>query len=132
MQEGRSAAEGIGHPLQYSWASLVAQLMRVRLQHGRPGFSPCVGKILGRWEWLPTPVFWPGEFHGMCSPRGRKESETTEQLSLSGRSSLNSFFWRAVSQYLSNFKQGLGAYGSITGICQHFMKTYLELCIAAM
>ena len=25
---GRSAGEGIGYPLQYSWASLVAQLVR--------------------------------------------------------------------------------------------------------
>jgi len=25
---GRSAAEGIGHPLQYAWASLVAQLVK--------------------------------------------------------------------------------------------------------
>ena len=25
---GRSAEEGIGHPLQYSWASLVAQLVK--------------------------------------------------------------------------------------------------------
>ena len=25
---GRSAAEGTGHPLQYSWASLVAQLVK--------------------------------------------------------------------------------------------------------
>ena len=31
---------------------------------------------------LPTPVFWPGEFHGLYSPWGRKESDTTEQLSL--------------------------------------------------
>ena len=30
----------------------------------------------------PTPVFWPGEFHGLFSPRGRKEPDTTEQLSL--------------------------------------------------
>ena len=27
---------------------------------------------------LPTPVFWPGEFHGLYSPCGRKESDTTE------------------------------------------------------
>ena len=33
-------------------------------------------------ERLPTPVFWPGEFHGLHSPRGRKESDTTEQPSL--------------------------------------------------
>ena len=27
---------------------------------------------------LPTPVFWPGEFHGLCNPWGHKELETTE------------------------------------------------------
>src|SRR5574337_334748 len=32
---------------------------------------------------LPTPVFWPGEFHGLYSLRGRRESDTTERLSLS-------------------------------------------------
>ena len=31
---------------------------------------------------VPTPVFWPREFHGLYSPRGSKESEMTEQLSL--------------------------------------------------
>ena len=30
-----------------------------------PGFNPWVGKIPWRREWLPTPVFWPGEFHGL-------------------------------------------------------------------
>ena len=30
-----------------------------------------------------TPVFWPGEFHGLYSPWGGKESDMTEQLSLS-------------------------------------------------
>ena len=57
---GRSTREGIGYPLQYSWASLVAQLVkRIRLQCGRPGFDPWVGKIPWRRERLPTPVFWP-------------------------------------------------------------------------
>ena len=32
---------------------------------------------------LPTPVFWPGEFHELYSPWGHKESDTTERLSLS-------------------------------------------------
>ena len=41
-----------------------------------------VGKIPWRRERLPTPVFWPGEFHGLYSPWGRKDSDTTEQLSL--------------------------------------------------
>ena len=30
-----------------------------------PGFDPWVGKIPWRRERLPTPVFWPGEFHGL-------------------------------------------------------------------
>ena len=27
---------------------------------------------------LPTPVFWPGEFHGLYRPWGLKELDTTE------------------------------------------------------
>ena len=34
------------------------------MQCRRPEFDPWVGKIPWRREWLPTPVFWPGEFHG--------------------------------------------------------------------
>ena len=34
----------------------------------------------GEGERLPTPVFWPGEFHGQYSPRGHKELDTTERL----------------------------------------------------
>ena len=33
-------------------------------------------------EQLPTPVFWPGESHGLYSPWGRKESDTTKPPSL--------------------------------------------------
>ena len=45
-----------------------------------------VGKILWRRAWQPTPVFLPGEPHGQrslagYSPRGRKESDTTEATS---------------------------------------------------
>ena len=49
--------------------------------------STWVGKIPWRRAWQPTPVFWPGEFHGLYSPQGRKESDTTKQLSLSLSSS---------------------------------------------
>ena len=80
---GSSPGEGIGYPLQYSWDSLVTRLAKNRLQCGRPGFNPWVGKIPWRRERLPTPVFWPGEFHGLFSPWGRKELDTTKQLSLS-------------------------------------------------
>ena len=39
----------------------------------------------GPWRrgWLPSPVFWPGEFHVLYSSWGRKESDMTEQLKLS-------------------------------------------------
>ena len=52
------------------------------------GFKSWIGKIPWRKEWLPTPVFLPGEFHGQrslagYSPWGCKQSDTTEQLSLS-------------------------------------------------
>ena len=30
---------------------------------------------------IPSPVFWPGEFHGPYNPWGHKELDMTEQLS---------------------------------------------------
>ena len=45
-----------------------------------------------RRERLPTPVFWPGEFHGL-SPWGHKESDKTEQLSLSWGGHLGLGWW---------------------------------------
>ena len=84
LGSGRSAGERIGYPFQYSWASLVAQLIRIHMQCRRPGFNPWVGKIPWRKERLPTPVFWPGEFHGLYSLWGCKESDMAEWwLSLS-------------------------------------------------
>ena len=58
------------------------------LQCGRSGFDPWVGKIPWRKEWLTIPVELPREFQGQrslegYSPWGRKESDTTESLSLS-------------------------------------------------
>ena len=78
---GRSAGEGIGYPLQYFGASLVAQLVKKKSAGNTGdslGFNPWVGKIPWRRERLPTPVFWPGELHGLYSPRGHKQSGMTE------------------------------------------------------
>ena len=52
--------------------------------------DPWVRNISWRREWLPTPGFLPGEFHGQrslagYSPWGHKESDTTEQLSACAR-----------------------------------------------
>ena len=38
---------------------------------------------------LPTPVSWPGEFHGLYSLWGHKESDTTERLSLHFKGTVN-------------------------------------------
>ena len=80
---GRSAGDRIGSPLQDSWASLVAQLVKNLPAMQETWFDPRVGKIPWRKEWLPTPVFLPREFDGQrslagYSPCGHKESDMTE------------------------------------------------------
>ena len=94
--------EGHGNPLQYSclenpmdrealwlqsiwlqsWiplkrlrtqaTSLVAQLIKNSPAMGRPRFDSWLGRIPWKREWLPTPVFWPGEF----SPWSQTKSRT--------------------------------------------------------
>ena len=61
---GKSTGEGIGYPLQYSWASLVAQMVK-----NLPAVQETWVQSLGwedpwRREWQPTPVSLPGESHG--------------------------------------------------------------------
>ena len=60
-------------------------MVKESVQFRRPRFNLWVEKISWRKEWLPTPVFLPGELHGQRSlvgygPLGRKELDTTEQL----------------------------------------------------
>ena len=48
-------------------------------------FKYLLAQSLQRRQWHPTPVLLPGKSHGRrslvgCSPRGREESDTTEQL----------------------------------------------------
>ena len=74
---GGSAGEGTGYPLQYSCTSLVAQLVKNLTAMRESWFDPWVGMIPWRKERLPTLVFWPGEFHGLYSPWGRKEWDIT-------------------------------------------------------
>ena len=54
---------------------------------GDPSLIPGLGRSLWRREWIPTPVFLPGEFHGQTglerySPWGHKELDMTERPSL--------------------------------------------------
>ena len=84
---GRSPGEGIGYPLQYSWASLVAQQVR-----NPPAMQETWVWSLG-WEdplekgkaTHSSILAW--RFHGLYSPWGCTELDTTERLSLSLMSS---------------------------------------------
>ena len=67
---GRSPGEGIGYPLQYSWASLVAQMVKNPPAMWEHGFDPWVGKIAWRRAWQPTPVFLLGESPWTEEPGG--------------------------------------------------------------
>ena len=50
---------------------------RIHLQCRRPWFDSWVRQIPWRRERLPTPVFWPGEFHGLdCIVQGVAKSQT--------------------------------------------------------
>ena len=60
----------------------MAKLVNNSLQCGVPGFNPWVGNIPWRRDQLPTPVFWSGEFHGLYSPWGHKQSDMTVSLIL--------------------------------------------------
>ena len=81
---GRSPGEGIGYPLQYSWASPVAQLVK-----NLPAMQEIWVQSLG-WEDLlekgkathSSILAWRIPW-AVYSPWGLKESDTTEQLSLS-------------------------------------------------
>ena len=84
---GRPPGEGVGYPLQYSWASLLAQLVNESACNvGDLGVIPGLGRYPGggehgnllQYSCLENP-------HGQrslagYSPRGCKESDMTEQL----------------------------------------------------
>ena len=69
---GRSPGEGIGYPLQYSWASLVAQLVKNLPAVQETWFDPWVGKIPLEKEmathsrilaWVANSRIWLSNFH---------------------------------------------------------------------
>ena len=76
-----------GLPWWLGWHGICLQCRRLR-------FNPWVRRIPWRREWLPTPVFLPGEFRGQrslvgYSPWGHEESDMTERLILSHALGLN-------------------------------------------
>ena len=82
---GRSPGKGIGYLLQYSWTSLLAQMIK----NPPVGFWAwsLVGKIPWRREWQSTQYFCLENPQAQrssvgYSPWGHKELNTTEQLSI--------------------------------------------------
>ena len=64
-----------------SWFSRSSAHKESACNAGDPGLIPGSGRSAR--EGISALVFCPGEFHGLYSPWGRKESDTTERLSLS-------------------------------------------------
>ena len=75
---GRCTGDGIGYPLQYSWTSLLAQLLKNPPSMQETGFNLWIRKIRWRRERLPTPVFWPEEFHGLVHGVAKSQTELSE------------------------------------------------------
>ena len=81
----------VAHPFRNSKDGMVFVKLnpcRNKLSPMNDGFDPWVRKIPWKREWLPTPKFLPGKSHGQrslvgYSPWGCKESDTTEQLTVS-------------------------------------------------
>ena len=73
---GRSPGEGIGYPLQYSWASLVAQLLKESAcSAGDLGAIPGLGRCPGEESGYPLQYF--GLENSMdCIVHGVTESRT--------------------------------------------------------
>ena len=69
------------HPFYVWWL----RWWRIHPQYGRHGFDLWVGKIPRRKKQLPTPVFWPGEFHRLYSSWAHKSWTQVNNLHLISR-----------------------------------------------
>ena len=129
-RSGRSTGEGIGYTIQYSWASLVAQLVK-----NLPAMQETCVRSLGleeplEKERLSTPVFWPREFVGLYSPWSRKESDTTQRLSLS----LNVIPMEITGFFLfASFKKKKMAkcHQSLVGITQKYPRKHVKMKVSS-
>ena len=80
---GRSTGEGIGYPLQYSRASLVAQLVKESACNARDlGLTPGLGRCPGEGKVYPLQYSGLDNSMDCIIVHGVTESDMTEQLSL--------------------------------------------------
>ena len=112
---GRFPGEGIGYPLQCSWASLVAQMVKNPPTCRIPGLERCPRG--GHDNPLPYPCL--ENPHGQrsvvgYSPWGRKESDTTERLrTVQHRQGLLGLMWHSEN-------------GNIQGNCRKLLELMFE------
>ena len=79
LGSGRSSGEEIGYPLQYSWASLLAQTVK-NLPTMWEFWVPSLGQeIPWRRAWQLTPIFLPGKSPWTEEP-GRLQSMGSERV----------------------------------------------------
>ena len=90
--------------------------------------SICISLMTYDWrrKWQPTPVFLPGESHGLrslagCSPWGRKESDTTERQAVTYDIDHLCIFCGEVSGYFAWFLFGF----SKSSLCIWTLVLYL-------
>ena len=76
---GRSPEEGIGYPLQYPWASLVAQMVKNPPAMWETWVRSLGGKIPWRRPWQHNLVFLPGESPYTQEP-GWLQSMTSQRV----------------------------------------------------
>ena len=111
---GKSAGEGIGYPSQYSWASLVAQMVK-----NPPTVRETWLRSLGWKAPLEKGVATHSSILGQrslvgCSPWGCKESDMTERLSVKfsvmkskyqGKMTVECTIMLVLSNLISRFKK---------------------------
>ena len=82
---GRSSGEGIGYPLQYSWAFLCGSDGKESTCNvGDLGLIPGLGRSSGEGKGYSLQYSGLDNSMDYVCPRGYKQSDTTKPLSLSG------------------------------------------------
>ena len=123
---GRSAGEGIGHPLQYSWASLVVQLVK-----NLPTMQETLVQSLG-WEdpsekgkATDSSILASRILDWLYSPWRCKQSVTTERVSLSSSQNqilVHTYFWMNELRSQKHHRTMLGKHSLTKGKWHYFIQ----------
>ena len=114
----------------WHWASQVAQCVKNPHAMQETGIQSLGWEISWRRKWQPTPVFLPGKSHGRrslvdYSPWGQKESDTTERLHLTLRTSLD----RAYLELTLRIKDFEALKVSVASFCPYtFLFEFRDVC----